>query len=72
MTKLGKHVQISGVKRAKLTEDVTARYAAGASIRDLAQHYGRSYGFIHRIVDESDTELRGRGGSYRLAERAKA
>ena len=69
MTKLKKNVRISGMKRTKLTRDVADRYGAGASIRDLADHYGRSYGFIHRLIGESDVTLRGRGGSHRLADR---
>jgi Helix-turn-helix domain len=62
MAKLAKGVRIEGAKRAKLTTQITARYVEGASIRDLADQYGRSYGFIHRIVTESGTPLRGRGG----------
>ena len=69
MAKLKKNVRISGMKRTKLTRDVAERYVAGASIRDLADHYGRSYGFIHRLVDESEVTLRGRGGSRRLVDR---
>ena len=69
MAKLKKNVRISGMKRTKLTRDVAERYVAGASIRDLADHYGRSYGFIHRLVGESEVALRGRGGSHRLADR---
>ena len=70
MAKLKKGVQIAGAERVKLTRDVTARYVAGASIRDLADRYGRSYGFIHRIISESGTPMRGRGG--RQVSRRKA
>jgi hypothetical protein len=67
MTKLNKRVQLTNTRRSKLARDITARYVAGASIRDLADYYGRSYGFVHRVVFDSGTPLRNRGGSYRLA-----
>lgn len=67
MTKLNKHVQLASTRRSKLARDISLRYAAGASIRDLADYYGRSYGFVHRVVFDSGTPLRNRGGSYRLA-----
>ncbi|MBN9620404.1 MAG: transcriptional regulator, partial [Actinobacteria bacterium] len=35
----------------------------GASIRSLAAEHGRSYGFVHRLLVESGTTLRGRGGA---------
>jgi ABC-type multidrug transport system ATPase subunit len=38
---------------------------AEASIRDLAEEIGRSYGFVHRILSENSTALRGRGGATR-------
>ena len=51
-------------------KDLTKRYAAGASIRDLAAASGRSYGFIHGLLCEAGVTLRGRGGATRG--RAKA
>ena len=72
MTKLNKRVQLTSTRRSKLARDITARYAAGASIRDLADYYGRSYGFVHRIVFDSGTPLHNRGASYRLAGRSRA
>jgi hypothetical protein len=39
------------------------KYEAGASIRQLAEEAGRSYGFIHRILTEAEAEFRGRGGN---------
>lgn len=72
MTKLNKRVQLTSTRRSKLARDITTRYAAGASIRDLADYYGRSYGFVHRIVFDSGTPLHNRNASYRLAGRSRA
>ena len=41
------------------------KYVSGSSIRVLAESSGRSYGFVHRILSESGTTLRGRGGATR-------
>ncbi len=65
MAGLKKGVRITGANRAKLAEDLTKQYAKGASIRELADANGRSYGFIHRVLAESDVTLRGRGGATR-------
>ena len=71
MTTLTKRAQLTGIKRFTLARDITARYVAGASVRDLADHHGRSYGFVHRIVFESGTPMRNRRGSRRLAGRSR-
>ncbi len=65
MTKLVKGNRIEGSRRAGLTVQVTARYVAGDTIRDIADHFGRSYGFIHTIVVESGVPMRGWGGARR-------
>ena len=65
MTELQKGVRITGSARNKLTTEVTKQYAKGKSIRELADHHGRSYGFIHRLLAESGVTLRGRGGATR-------
>lgn len=65
MTALKKGRRITGTERESLTADVKKRYDKGASIRELAAETGRSYGFIHRLLVESDTSLRGRGGPTR-------
>lgn len=59
--------RITGNARAKLTADLAQRYEKGASIRSLAESLGRSYGFVHRVLGESDAVLRGRGGSKRTS-----
>lgn len=65
MTALKKGRRITGSERDTLTEELKSRYEQGASIRSLANETGRSYGFIHRLLVESETALRGRGGATR-------
>ena len=47
---------------SQLATDLKKRYDGGASIRSLAESTGRSYGFVHRILSESGTAMRNRGG----------
>lgn len=65
MADLKKGSRITGAERDKLAGDLRRKYDSGASIRALAESTGRSYGFIHRILSESGTNLRGRGGATR-------
>jgi Helix-turn-helix domain len=62
---LSKGRRVTGTERDKLAADLKKKYEAGTSIRALAQSTGRSYGFVHRILNESGTTLRGRGGATR-------
>ena len=59
-----KGVRVLGPDRAELQADLKAKYEAGASIRSLAQETGRSYGFVHKVLVESKTALRARGGAH--------
>ncbi|MFN8156621.1 MAG: helix-turn-helix domain-containing protein [Candidatus Nanopelagicales bacterium] len=70
MTELSKGRRVSGSERDKLAVDLKKKYAAGASIRDLAEQTGRSYGFVHRVLSESGVTLRGRGGATRGKKKA--
>jgi hypothetical protein len=63
VAELGKGRRVQGGERDKLATDLKKKYAAGASIRELAAATGRSYGFVHRILSESGVTLRGRGGA---------
>jgi len=65
MTTVKKGVRLTGDDRAKMTKKVTALYREGRSIRDISTETGRSYGFVHRVLSESDLVLRGRGGATR-------
>lgn len=62
---LKKHARIVGETRDQVQAELVRRYEKGASIRALAEFCGRSYGFVHRILSESNVTLRGRGGNTR-------
>ena len=64
---LAKGSRITGTQRAALAAQYAKRYAAGESIRKIAEDEGRSVGFVHRVLKESDVDLRGRGGATRGA-----
>jgi hypothetical protein len=65
VVELKKGSRITGGERDKLAADLRKKYEKGQSIRVLAESSGRSYGFVHRILSESGTTLRGRGGATR-------
>lgn len=65
MAELAKGQRISGSQRDALTEKLLKQYEKGASIRELANETGRSYGFVHRILVDGGATLRGRGGATR-------
>jgi hypothetical protein len=62
---LARGSRITGTERAELTTRLGARYAAGESIRAIAEDTGRSFGFVHGLVKESGVQLRSRGGATR-------
>ena len=72
MADLGKGRRVQGGERDKLANDLKKKYVAGASIRELAEAIGRSYGFVHRLLTESGVTLRGRGGAQRGKAKPKA
>ncbi|PPK96170.1 hypothetical protein CLV92_105272 [Kineococcus xinjiangensis] len=57
--------RLTGAERETLAAELSKGYAEGKSIRALAEETGRSYGFVHRILSESDVSLRSRGGATR-------
>ena len=65
MAELTKGRRVTGGERNKLANDLKKKYNSGASIRELAESTGRSYGFVHRVLTESGVTLRGRGGATR-------
>ncbi len=65
MADLKKGARITGTQRDKLASDLKKKYEKGASIRSLAESTGRSYGFVHRILPETEVTVRGRGGATR-------
>ena len=70
VAELKKGSRITGAERDKLSSDLRKKYESGQSIRLLAESSGRSYGFVHRILSESGTTLRGRGGATRGKKKA--
>lgn len=64
---MAKGVRVVGEQRDVLGAELAQRYAAGESIRAIAQDIGRSYGFVHGVLRQSDTPLRSRGGSTRAS-----
>ncbi|MEU7855219.1 helix-turn-helix domain-containing protein [Nonomuraea sp. NPDC049141] len=58
-------VRIVGAERHQLSQALAGRYRSGESIRVLALSIGRSYGFVHALLEEAGVELRHRGGDYR-------
>jgi hypothetical protein len=67
-----KGARITGDQRSSLGATFGERYAAGESIRSIAQDTGRSYGFVHGVLKESGASLRGRGGATRGPRRGGA
>lgn len=67
-----KGVRVLGSDRTELQADLKAKYEAGASIRSLAQETGRSYGFVHKVLVESNAALRARGGAHNAAPEHRA
>ncbi|MFI7134389.1 helix-turn-helix domain-containing protein [Nonomuraea sp. NPDC050153] len=63
--RLQPNVRITGADRHQLAQLVADRYQAGESIRALALSIGRSYGFIHALLEEAGADLRHRGGDNR-------
>lgn len=70
MVEIKKGVRLTGTERDDLASKLVQEYEQGASIRSLAESTGRSYGFVHRVLSESEVTLRSRGGATRG--RAKA
>ncbi|TYB71201.1 transcriptional regulator [Nonomuraea sp. PA05] len=58
-------VRIVGAERHQLAQHLASRYQAGESVRALSLAIGRSYGFVHTLLEEASVELRHRGGNQR-------
>jgi Helix-turn-helix domain len=65
VVEIKKGARIIGPARDKLTSQLVTKYENGASIRQLAEDIGRSYGFVHGLLIEAGVTLRGRGGNTR-------
>ena len=71
MAELAKGAQITGKARTALASEVKRQYAKGVAIRTIAQTYGRSYGFIHKLLIEVEAAIRPRGGRQASAARQR-
>ncbi len=69
---LAKGSRITGAQRGTLATQYAKQYAAGESIRKIAEDAGRSFGFVHGVLTEAGVALRGRGGSTPKAASSKA
>lgn len=65
MANLRKGMRISGADREAVAAEIKGKYEKGDSIRSIAAELQRSYGFVHRVLNESGVTLRGRGGATR-------
>lgn len=65
LSPLPKDAKVTGAQKDQLGEDLRKRYEAGIVIDDLARQLDRSYGFVHRLLREAGTAMRGRGGYRR-------
>lgn len=70
MAVLTRGARVTGTDRTKLAVQLKKQYEKGKSIRELANAYGRSYGFVHRVLAESGVMLRSRGGAMRTRTQA--
>lgn len=61
---VGKWSRVTGDERVAYRSRVMEKYAAGQSIREIAEEVGRSYGFVHRILREGDVTFRSRGNPH--------
>lgn len=57
--------RLKGEERARTARELARRYAAGASIRTVADEQGMSYGTTRKLILEAKVPLRGRGGRVR-------
>ena len=71
-TKLKKHARITGPQRDQLAIKLKAAYERGTSLRALAELYGRSYGFVHRLLLQAGVQMRSRGGKRLRAQQNRS
>lgn len=52
-------------ERFAVARDLARRYEGGASIREISEATGRSFGQVHKLLEEAGVPMRSRGGSHR-------
>ena len=50
--------------RQALTRHLVRRYEQGASLTELSEDVGRSFGYVRRLLLDAGTTLRPRGGYH--------
>ncbi len=63
--KIAPGLHVSGRQRERLMTELKAKYESGSSVRALARETGRSYGFVHGLLQEGGAHLRSRGAPQR-------
>ncbi|MGW3651683.1 helix-turn-helix domain-containing protein [Streptomyces sp. NPDC000878] len=58
---------LTGDAAVQFTRRVVNAYGLGASIRDIEEHTGRSFGAVRRSLLNDGVKLRGRGGAHNPA-----
>ncbi|MEV4513822.1 GNAT family N-acetyltransferase [Dactylosporangium sp. NPDC049525] len=62
----GERMLLSEAKRRQMASEVVSRYTGSrASIRDIAEDLGISYGLAHKLLVESGTPIRSQGAQRR-------
>ena len=54
--------RVEGKDRTAVRRDVVKAYKAGTSVRQISVQMGRSYGFVHALLEEAGVKFRPRGG----------
>jgi helix-turn-helix protein len=66
MLDVAPHRRVVGEYRGQVAVAFAEEYQRGASIRDIAAGSGRSYGFVHRVLNEAGVAIRPRGSGARF------
>ena len=63
IAKVARGARVTGVAREKLAAQMRKRYEKGATVRELHEETGRSFGAIQLLLAEAGTTMRPRGGA---------
>ncbi|MGW5644859.1 helix-turn-helix domain-containing protein [Saccharopolyspora sp. NPDC003752] len=70
MRKIKTGTRLKPAARERLAHVLRTKYEKGASIRQLCEESGRSYGIVHRMLAEAGVQFRPRGAAGKAAEEA--
>lgn len=56
---------LRGEARIELRQRMRQAYEAGATVVQVAERFGRSYGTTHKLLTEAGTRMRRQGGGRR-------